>query len=230
MKKLIWFLMFLLFLLPAQQTFAKEYFVVASGFIGGTAGKLDAIECEDIKGVNPPSSATAITTGSIALVVDSNKEVAVYRYNASGTDSEDSVDYTIVVPDDRATDCSGNGQWEKIQDTTEKGIYIEDPTTESLNNIFWFMEDITITYVWCKTDTGTASINIEDGSDNNILTAELVCDAGGQTSCSSGCDVNTINGSYDNITSKTEDVDLDISATASSPTELTVYIGYTIDD
>jgi len=114
--------------------------------------------------------------------------------------------------------------------TDQSGFYVTDPVTESASDIFWFMNDVTITYVWCKTDTGTVDVNLEDGSDNNILSSELVCDAGGQTSCASGCDVDTINGSYDNITAKTESVDYDASASASSPTELTLYIGYTIDD
>ena len=114
--------------------------------------------------------------------------------------------------------------------TDQTGTYIEDPAVESLNDLFWFMNDITITYVWCKTDTGTVTLNLEDGSDNNILSAELVCDVGGQTSCASGCDVNTINVSYDNITAKTEDIDYDASAVASSPTKVSIQIGYTIDD
>lgn len=74
------------------------------------------------------------------------------------------------------------------------------------------------------------TLNLEDGSDNNILSAELVCDNDGQTSCASGCDVNTINTSYDNITAKSEDIDVDISATASGPNKVSLMLGYTIDD
>ena len=114
--------------------------------------------------------------------------------------------------------------------TRSIGTYVTDPVVESASDLFWFMDDITITYVYCKTDTGTVTLNIEDGSDNNILSAELVCDAGGQTSCASGCDVNTINTSYDNITGKTETIDYDASAVASDPTELTLYVGYQVDD
>jgi len=115
--------------------------------------------------------------------------------------------------------------------TEEKGVYIESPVVESLDELFGIvMNNITITYVYCNTDTGTVTMNIEDGSANNILSAELVCDAGGQTSCASGCDVNTINASYDNITAKTEAISYDASAVASDPTKVTIIIGYTKDD
>ena len=115
--------------------------------------------------------------------------------------------------------------------TEEKSVYIESPVVESLDELFGIvMNDITITYVQCQTDVGTLSINLEDGSANNILSAELVCDAGGQTSCASGCDVNTINGTYDNITAKTEPISYDASAVASDPTKVSLTIGYTKDD
>ena len=115
--------------------------------------------------------------------------------------------------------------------TEEKTVYIESPVVESLDELFGIvMNDVTITYIYCNTDTGTLSINLEDGSANNILSAELVCDAGGQTSCASGCDVNTINASYDNITAKTEAISYDASAVASDPTKVSITVGYVKDD
>jgi len=39
-----------------------------------------------------------------------------------------------------------------------------------------------------------------------------------------------INASYDNITALTENIDIDISAVASDPTKVSIFIGYTIDD
>ncbi len=148
----------------------------------------------------------------------------------AGTDVQLGIDTTYTAGRSLTLDgTTVNADAELYTDQT--GTYIESPVVESLNDLFLgFMNNITITYVKCKTDTGTVSINLEDGSDNNILSAELVCDAGGQTSCASGCDVNTINASYDNITAKTEDIDYDASATASSPTKISLMIGYTIDD
>jgi len=112
----------------------------------------------------------------------------------------------------------------------EKNAWIETPAVESMDDfITGFMNDVLITYVKCKTDAGTVSLNLEDGSDNNILTAELVCNTEGQTSCSSGCDVNTINTAYDDITGKTEDIDVDISA-VSNATRVSLMVGYYIKD
>jgi len=114
--------------------------------------------------------------------------------------------------------------------TDDVKAWIETPAVEAMNNLLCgFANDITITFVKCITDAGTVELNLEDGSDNNILSAELVCDTGGQTSCASGCDVDTINTDYDNITARTEDIDLDISAVATA-TELSLMVEYTIDD
>jgi hypothetical protein len=84
--------------------------------------------------------------------------------------------------------------------------------------------------VSCITDvaTSTASINIENGA-NDVLTAELVCDDGEQDSCASGCDVSTISGTYDNFSANSW-MDLDISATANTPTKVSVAVTFTIDD
>jgi len=113
--------------------------------------------------------------------------------------------------------------------TAEKCAYIEAPTTEALNDIFWFMNQVTVTYVWCITNAGTASINLEDGGDDNIIaSSDLSCDTDGATACSSGCD-GTIDTDQDNITAKTEKIDIDISA-VSSATVVNICVGYTIDD
>ncbi len=112
--------------------------------------------------------------------------------------------------------------------TDQTGVWIEDPAVEAMDDMFvGFMNAITITYIKCKTDAGTVEINLEDGADANILSAELVCDVGGQTSCSSGCDVNTLQNTA--ITALTEDIDLDISAVATA-TRLSLMVGFTLDD
>ena len=114
--------------------------------------------------------------------------------------------------------------------TEEDKVWFETPAVEEMAGLFpGWMNDVTITFVKCVTDAGTVTINLEDGGDNNMLSAELVCDVGGQTSCASGCDVNTINTDYDNITAKTEDIDVDISA-VDTATTLSIMIGYTKDD
>ena len=113
--------------------------------------------------------------------------------------------------------------------TDQTGYKDLDPTVGSLDNMFSFMNAITITYVSCITDAGTVTLNLEDGSANDILSSDIVCDAGGQTACAAGCDVDTIETDYDNITAKTEWVDVDTSA-ESGAADFTLYVGYIIDD
>jgi len=60
---------------------------------------------------------------------------------------------------------------------------------------------VKVNYVWCEVDANTITINLQrdDGTAANLLSADLVCDTGGQTSCASGCDVNTISTSEDDF-------------------------------
>jgi hypothetical protein len=96
---------FLVLFLPSI-LYAKTAVVTFSALTGGGTGALDAIECEDIRG---DDSNRAIANGDIAFGVGSFAGIS-YVYNSSGSDGESSP--TIIVPDDRAADCSGNGQWE----------------------------------------------------------------------------------------------------------------------
>ncbi len=109
-----------------------------------------------------------------------------------------------------------------------KGGRIESPVVEDLDKILYFMQDITVTRVWCITDAGTVTLNIENDSGTDILSADIVCDVGEQTACASGCDVDTVQLAQDNIAAF-NNANISISATASSPTVLNVYVGYTID-
>jgi len=92
----------------------------------------------------------------------------------------------------------------------------------------------TVTKVICNTDTGTVTINIEERvsttpntAGTDILSTDLVCDSNRQSSCASGCDVNTIT----NAGIDAEDVlALMISAVADSPTKLRVTLIGTKDD
>lgn len=109
MKRYLNYLIILLLLLFPAVSHSKTAIIGATGFTGGGTGALDAIECDDILGDN---SMRAIATGDIAFVIDSNKHVGILRYNASGTDSEDSP--RVVVPDDQEADCASSGQWELV--------------------------------------------------------------------------------------------------------------------
>lgn len=136
MKKVIVLLLCLL-VMPSL-AFAKAARITAYGLIGGAAGDLDAVECEDIKGDNTDR---AIATGDMAEVIVSGVGTYWYIYDAAASDAESSP--TIIVPDDRVADCAGNGQWDivsfiatlpadatKVFDGTGTWVDIEDLADE----------------------------------------------------------------------------------------------------
>ena len=108
-------------------------------------------------------------------------------------------------------------------------FYLEVPAVEDLDETITDGQDFNVTRVYCSTDTGTVSINIENGADTNILSAELVCDSNGQSSCASGCDVNTIQAAQDDMAAYAVG-NLSISALASSPTILRIHVYGTPDN
>lgn len=101
-----------------------------------------------------------------------------------------------------------------------------DPTSAWANRA----RAITIIEVWCETDINTATVNIQrdDGTPANLLSADLVCDTNpGQSSCASGCDVNTIQGAEDNLAIGEE---LDhVTVSLGTINRLSVCVTYTVD-
>lgn len=82
---------------------------------------------------------------------------------------------------------------------------------------------ITITSVWCETDVGTATINLQkdDGSPANILTSDLVCDTTGEAT--------TAFVSTQNLVASTDKIDWATVSVASAPKRVTLNVTYTID-
>jgi hypothetical protein len=77
--------------------------------------------------------------------------------------------------------------------------FVEGTIDASYDLPVWsvFGYSATIEKIFCKVTGGgssTATVNWQrdDGSPANVLNADLVCDENGQSSCASGCDVNTI--------------------------------------
>ena len=135
MKKIILFC-FCALLLSCLTVDAKVAFIGATALTEGGTGALDAIECDDILNDNTDR---AIATGDVCIVVDSNKDFYMYRYNSDGADSETNPD--IIVPDDRA-DCT-TGQWELIdsfstaRSANPLDIYRDLNCTDSDDNVYW---------------------------------------------------------------------------------------------
>ena len=111
MIKRLYLILYLLLLLGLPSIgYSKTAIIGASSLTGGGTGALDAVECDDIIGDN---SYRAIADGDIAIVVTSSNYY-MYSYDATGSNSENSP--SIIVPNDRASDCSGLGQWELVYD------------------------------------------------------------------------------------------------------------------
>lgn len=111
-----------------------------------------------------------------------------------------------------------------------KSIALLEPTTsDSATVSFQLPRDSTVARVSCAVmGTGTVSINLNKRAENapntngtNVLSSDLVCDNNSQTSCSSGCDVNTI--SSGGITAR-QLVVLTISAVSGTPNSVVVHV------
>ena len=81
---------------------------------------------------------------------------------------------------------------------------------------------ITITEVWCESDAGTPSVNLQrdDGTPANILSANLSCSTSGATG--------TIDGAEDNV-ANTERIDFVMVAAGGVAKRLTLVVKYTVD-
>ncbi len=121
------------------------------------------------------------------------------------------------------------------QDTRVKDIILPGPLTDDSSDIDFTLHTVsatTIIKVWCSTDTGTVTINLEERVETtpnttgtDVLSAGLVCDAY-QSSCASGCTVNTItNASID----AGDAVNLQVDAVASTPGVVRIHVEFTID-
>lgn len=91
----------------------------------------------------------------------------------------------------------------------------------------------TVVRMSCSTDTGSVGINVDERAEatpntagTNVLSSSLVCDTNSQTSCASGCDVNTItNGTID----ADDPMGLILAAPSGSPTVVRVHVEATKD-
>jgi hypothetical protein len=114
-----------------------------------------------------------------------------------------------------------------------KSIWIDTPVVADSGRIqVMFPVAVTITRIACSTKAAnsTVDLNMEeraaatpDTAGTDVLSAELVCDTNQQTSCASGCDVNTITNS--GIAARVP-LALTPSAIANAPTDLRVFIEY----
>lgn len=107
----------------------------------------------------------------------------------------------------------------------ENGAVLVDADDQP--SIFYnhYGQGITINDVWCETDAGTSTINLQrdDGSPANILTSNLVCSSTGASS-------STFSGTENQIASTNRiDFLMVTAATSGTPKRVSVSIRYTLD-
>lgn len=112
-------------------------------------------------------------------------------------------------------------------------IVLEKPKTGNIDSFYHFMLEADVVSVWCEVDVSFSNINVEndDGTPADILSAELVCDPDGQDSCSSGCDVDTIQVSEETIDpGSTVNLSISTMGAAPPPDRISVCVGYERSD
>lgn len=115
-----------------------------------------------------------------------------------------------------------------------KSFTILTPTAADTNLVqMAFGQAITIVRVYCSTDTGTATMNLDERATatpntagTDVLSAAIVCDSNTQSSCASGCDVNTItNGTI----AANVPLNIQVASVATAPNVVRFHVDYTLD-
>ena len=228
----------------------------AAGWVLSSGTEVDTLATVTGRGATTTTASTfsgGINDGTATLLSGSLTSVKLGSLTSNGFVKTGSGNGTLSV--DTATylttvDISANTNLAAGRSLTMSGDSVEADAELYTRGFTWNLEypataltglfqrsahgNITITKVSCSTNTGTVTINIDERAKatpnttgSNVLSAGLVCDTNTQTSCASGCDVNTItNGAIDS----TDPMALLITAVASSPTMLRVDIELTKDD
>jgi len=103
-------------------------------------------------------------------------------------------------------------------------IAFEDPTaTDDFNSFDHTKHNVTITSIYCETDTGTVNldVNIDDGTPAGINGSDIVCTSTGVEDAILAGDTSYLSG---------EKLDLAITSVATTPGYLTVIVQGTYDD
>ena len=222
---------FLSIFLACSSAFAYNALVHSSseGLIGGTGDALDAISV-----TNSDGRGHDLVTGDVAIVTDPTTDL-IYFYTYDSTSSASELVPDVIAPDD----AGATGRW--ILSSTEhskvKTVYIEDPIVEDFDDILYFLNAAQIRYVDCKTlpATSTVTLNIENAAAADVLSADIVCDSGGQSACefddyNPDCDVDTIQLANDNMAARTSgNISISAVSTSPAPTSVVITVGYTLD-
>ena len=149
----------------------------------------------------------AVSGGATGILVDED-EIEVFDLTCRTTDHATPATnhlktYCKTGSPDALYTKDEAGTVTRLNAAITKSIVVLDPTATETNLVqFIWPTAVTITRVDCSTNTGSITVNLDERvlttpntSGTNTLSAGLVCDTGNQSSCASGCDVNTISDS-----------------------------------
>lgn len=180
-----------------------------------------------------PTSGTSPVADSATDTVTFTAGVNITVTGNSGTDDITFAATGVATQGGRSLTFAASGAGASIDADVElfthiKSINILNPTTAETNKVqVYFPLAVTLTRVVCSTDVGTLTMQLDkrveatpNTAGTNALTSTLVCDTDSQatTSFSSAAVASRI------------PLNLQITATASTPTIVRIHIEYTIDD
>jgi hypothetical protein len=152
-----------------------------------------------------------------------NTQVAGVLTEAFRIDTTDAGAQTVAFA--KATTLQNNDVVDAELEITENDcsvLYTPGSTiadTYDVKSVWEAYQAVTITRVWCETDTGTVNmdVQIDDGTPADVMGTDLVCDTTGEV------DTTGLTGSM----ADGDRLDWEITSVASSPTRLTVCVEYT---
>lgn len=212
-------------------------FVTGSGVAGqvGYFSDPNTVTSDEGFTYNPTDGLTVAGEGWSHITPSANPtggEVVAGRYGFNNTDPTH-VKFTFY--DDSAWQTALTSPGSEVNYFT-KSIWIDTPVVADSGRIqIMFPVAVHITRVAASTKlaTSTVTFNLDqraaatpDTAGTDVLSAGLVADTNQQTSCASGCDVNTITAG---AIAANVPVAITISAIANAPTDVRIHVQGTID-
>jgi len=209
-----------------------------AGDVSGTAG---ANVVDDVQTATTNTEAADNSTTQVASTAFVQQEIAeiagactnqvATAVNADAPPTCSTVDMSAMtnLTALRSLSMNGDGVDADVElYTFTKDMAFDNPVTADSGIIqATFPLAVTITRVWCSTDTGTATIQFDERAEatpntggTDVLTSALVCDATSEA---------TTSFANAGIASRVP-MNLDIDAVASAPTKLRIHVEYTVDE
>lgn len=200
---------------------------------GGATVQNSAITVDDNGNMTIPSTGSIDVTGNstagqaMTLKEDTDNGSNTFKFDlgsvnlgadvAHTPDTAGEFDAETIIQDNSVDD----GHLDIVENACST-LYVPGSTiadTYDVTSVWEAFQAVTITRVWCETDTGTVTmdVQIDDGTPADVMGTDLTCDATGEV------DTTSLTGSM----ADGDRLDWAITSVASSPVRLTVCVEYT---